>query len=278
MVAGGLARHGLPYAREIGAEAVQVFVSNPRGWALSAGDRAQDTAFRDTCGEARMPVFVHAPYLVNLGSPTEATLDKSLDCLAHSLRRGRDIGARGVVVHAGSEVTGGSYDLAIKQVHERLLPLVDSLGEDDPELLVELTAGGRGSLASTPAGLSAYLDALERHPKVGVCVDTCHAMAAGHDLAAPGGVRRFLGAVAKAAGRGRIKLVHANDSKDPVGSGRDRHESVGRGSIGEAAFSELFVHPATKGVPVLVETPGKPADNARDIALLKRLRTASLEV
>jgi deoxyribonuclease-4 len=276
LVAGGLARTGLAYARDIGAEAVQVFVSNPRGWAQAKGDAAQDEAFVSGCADAKLPVFIHAPYLVNFGSPTAATLDGSVAAVRHSLERGRALCARGVVVHAGSQVAGGGYDDALRQVRERLRPLLDELTDDSPDLLIELTAGGRGALAGTPDQLPAYLDALDWHPRVGVCVDTCHAMAAGHDLAAPGGMRQLLSAVAKAAGRGRLRLVHANDSRDPVGSARDRHASIGRGTIGEAAFAELFVHPATKGVPVLVETAGERGDHVRDLAVLKRLRDQAL--
>jgi deoxyribonuclease-4 len=276
LVAGGLARGGLAYAREIGAEAIQVFVSNPRGWAPSAGDRAQDDAFVTGCAESRMPVFVHAPYLVNFGSPAPATLARSVESLRHTLRRGRTLGARGVVVHGGSQVTGGSYDGALRQVRDHLRPLLDELTDDSPDLLIELTAGGPGALAASPAQLPAYLDALDRHPKVGVCVDTCHAMAAGHDIASPGGLRRFLGDVVRAAGPRRLRLVHANDSRDPVGSARDRHASIGRGTIGEAPFAELFAHHATKGVPVLIETSGERADHARDLATLKRLRADAL--
>jgi deoxyribonuclease-4 len=275
-VAGGLAKVGLPYAREIGAEVVQVFVSNPRGWALAPGDPLQDKAFRDGCGEDGIGVYVHAPYLINFGSPTPATLEKSAECLRHSIRRGREIGARGVVVHAGCEVVGNGYDNAMAQVRERLRPVVAELRDDDPDVLIELTAGGRGSLCASPAALPAYLDALDHHPKAGVCVDTCHAVAAGHDVAAPGGLRSFLSSVVKHAGRGRLRLVHANDSKDPVGSGRDRHEVIGNGTIGLDAFRELFVHPAMKGVPVLMETPGVVVEHRRDVRALKKLRTDAL--
>ncbi|HVE64074.1 MAG TPA: deoxyribonuclease IV [Mycobacteriales bacterium] len=275
-VAGGLARSGLSYAREVGAEAVQVFVSNPRGWAQSGGDAAQDAAFVAGCRSAALPVFVHAPYLVNLGSPTPATVVKSVDALRHSVRRGRVLGARGVVVHAGSEVLGHSYDAAIRQVREHLLPLLDELDDDDPDVLIEMTAGAAGSLAASPERLGAYLDALDRHPRVGVCVDTCHAMAAGHDLAAPGGLRRFLAAIHRIVGRGRIRLVHANDSKDPVGSARDRHERIGAGSIGSEAFRELFVHPATRGVALVMETPGSVDEHRTDVDLLKRFRHEAL--
>jgi deoxyribonuclease-4 len=208
-VAGGLAKVGLPYAREIGAEVVQVFVSNPRGWAQHPGDPAQDAAFRDGCGEDGVAVYVHAPYLVNFGSPTPATVAKSADALRHSLARGREIGARGVVFHAGCVVSGHDHDTAMRQVRDVLRPVVADLRDDDPDVLVELTAGGRGSLVSKPDELPAYLDALEWHPKVGVCADTCHAMAAGHDLSAPGGLRSFLSAVAKHAGRARLLPTRA---------------------------------------------------------------------
>jgi deoxyribonuclease-4 len=275
-VGGGLAKVGLPYARDIGAEVVQVFVSNPRGWALGPGDPLQDKAFRDGCGEDGIGVYVHAPYLINFGSPTPATVDKSVDCLLHSIRRGKEIGAKGVVVHAGCEVAANGYDAAMARVRERLRPLAAELRDDDPDLLIELTAGARGQLCSSPEALPAYLEALEHHPKVGVCVDTCHAMAAGHDVARPGGLRSFLSAVVKHAGRGRLRLVHANDSKDPVGSGRDRHEVLGSGTIGLQAFGELFVHPAMKGVPVLMETPGVVAEHRRDVRALKRLRAEAL--
>lgn len=275
-VGGGLAKVGLPYAREIGAEVVQVFVSNPRGWALGPGDPAQDSAFRDACGEGGIGVYVHAPYLINFGSPTPATLEKSAECLRHSLSRGREIGARGVVVHAGCEVAGNGYDAAMDRVREHLRPIAAELRDDDPDLLVELTAGAKGALCASPDALPAYLDALEYQPKVGVCVDTCHAMASGHDVARPGGLRSFLSSVARHAGRGRLRLVHANDSKDPVGSGRDRHEVLGKGTIGMAAFAELFVHPAMKGVPVLMETPGVVAEHKRDVRALKRLRADAL--
>ncbi len=276
VVAGGLAKVGLPYAREIGAEVVQVFVSNPRGWTLGSGDPEQDQAFRDGCAEAGVDVYVHAPYLINFGSPTATTLDKSAECLRHAIRRGRDIGARGIVVHAGSDVTGTGIDHALRQVRDRLRPIVADLRDGDPDLLVEFTAGGRGALMASPEDAPPYLDALGNHPKAGLCVDTCHAMAAGHDLALPGGMRSYLSAVVKHAGRGRLRLVHANDSKDPVGSGRDRHEVVGKGTIGKDAFRELFVHPATKDVPVVIETPGVAAEHKRDVRALKRLRTDAL--
>jgi deoxyribonuclease-4 len=269
-VAGGLLK-GLAYADEIGAQALQVFVSNPRGWALSLGDPAKDEEFRSACSS---PVFVHAPYLVNFGSPTEATLRKSVDAVAHSLARGAAIGAQGVVVHAGSAVAGAHRDDAIAQLRTHLLPLLEALPADGPKLLIEPTAGGGQALAATVQDLGPFFAALDQHEMLGVCLDTCHVFAAGHDLAAPGGMKKTLDALVRVVGRGRLKLVHANDSKDPLGSLRDRHEAIGQGRIGKDPFVELFRHPATRGVPVVVETPGDAAAHRRDIELLCALRDA----
>ena len=229
-VAGGLVK-GLAYAREIGAAAVQVFVSNPRGWAPSAGDPVHDEAFRRRCSDDGIPAFVHAPYLVNFGSPTKVTLDRSIEAVRHALRRGAAIGAAGVVVHAGSAVAGAHRDEALAQLREHLMPVLDEVPDEGPRLLVEPTAGGGQALAATVQDLDAWFAQLDNHPRLGVCLDTCHAFAAGHDLAAPGGMKRTLDALVKAVGRGRLALVHANDSKDPLGSARDRHAGIGDGSF-----------------------------------------------
>lgn len=272
LVAGGLASVGLAYAREVGAEAVQVFVGNPRGWASAAGDSRQDDLFRQECSKARIPAFVHAPYLVNFGSPTPQTVAHSVVAVGHALRRGRAIGARGVVVHTGSAVTGSSREAALSQVREAVLPLLDGIPDEGPDLLLEPTAGQGQSLCATVEDLGPYLAALEFHPRLGICLDTCHAFAAGHDLACPGGLKRTLDTLVKIAGRGRLKLVHANDSKDACGSARDRHENLGKGHIGEEPFAELFRHPGTNGVPLVVETPGKAPEHRRDLEVLKALR------
>jgi deoxyribonuclease IV len=271
-VSGGLAKGGLGYADAIGAEAVQVFVTNPRGWALTTGNAQQDVAFRDGCGERGITAFVHSPYLVNFGSPTIGTVEQSAACVAHTLVRAREIGALGVVVHTGSAVLGGDRATALRQVRERLLPLLDAIPDDGPDLLLEPTAGQGMSLCATVDDIGPYLDALDRHPRVGICLDTCHAFAAGHDLAARGGMKRTLDALVRVAGRGRLRLVHANDSMDVVGAHKDRHEKIGKGYIGEEPFAEMFAHPALRGVPVVIETPGDVDDYARDVALLKDLR------
>ncbi|MFD7165691.1 deoxyribonuclease IV [Streptomyces violascens] len=272
-VAGGLATTGLTYAREIGAETVQVFAANPRGWATPTGNPAQDEKFRAECAEASIPAYVHAPYLINFGSHTEATVEKSVESLRHSLRRGREIGALGVVVHTGSATGGRPRAEALAQVRTHLLPLLDELThDDDPFLLLESTAGQGASLCSRTWDFGPYFEALDAHPKLGVCLDTCHIYAAGHDLAGPGGMKQTLDLLVETVGEGRLQLIHANDSKDVAGAHKDRHENIGTGHIGEEPFRELLTHPATEGVPLVIETPGGKEGHAADVALLKSLR------
>ncbi|TIC88665.1 deoxyribonuclease IV [Nocardioides sp. GY 10113] len=266
-------------AVDLGCESFQVFAGNPRGWAHSAGDPAVDAEFRTRTAELGIPVFIHAPYLVNLGSPTPATYEKSVAVVAHNLRRAVEIGAEGVVVHTGSYVDpeGGEerYAAAMRQVRDGLLPVLetlDDLGEDAPWLLLEPTAGQGRSLCAGVDDLAAYLGALDHHPRAGVCLDTCHVFAAGAPLDEPGGATATVDRVVEIAGPGRLRLIHANDSKDVRGAFKDRHEKIGAGHIGADAFGELFAHPATAGVPFILETPGSRDADDPDLALLKALR------
>jgi deoxyribonuclease-4 len=263
--AGGIGRC-VPYAATIGAEVVQIFLSAPRTWAVRPDDPAGDDAFAAECA---VPVFIHAPYLVNFGSPSPATLERSRAALEYALRRGRAIGARGVVVHAGSAVLGNTWAAGMRLVREHLLPVLDAV-PDGPRLLIEPMASS-AALASDAASLGGYLDALGRDERIGVCLDTCHMHAAGHDLSTPASFAAALQAYGRVAGRGAIGLIHVNDSRDPAGSKRDRHEAVGQGTIGRAAFAALFRTPTSRRVPMVVET--NDTGHAADIATLKALRS-----
>ena len=273
----GLRTGALAQADAIGCETLQVFVGNPRGWALSPGKPADDEAFRTECAARGIRTFIHAPYLVNLGSPTPRTYENSVAVVAHNLLRAAQIGAEGVVVHTGSYVDpeGGQekFAAALRQVREGLLPVLETLGDDDaPWLLLEPTAGQGRSLCGGVEDLPAYLGALDLHPKAGICLDTCHVFAAGAPLDEPGGTTATVDRIVEIGGSGRLRLVHANDSMDVRGAMKDRHQNIGAGHIGEDAFRELFAHPELAGVPFILETPGsRDADNP-DMAALRRLR------
>ena len=266
-VAGGMATKGLAYADTIDAETIQVFTSNPRGWATKEGDPKQDARMRET----DLPVFVHSPYLINLGTPNEETAGKSTHSLGHTMRRGAEIGAGGVVVHTGSAVSGGR-EAGLARTRERLMPLLEELGEDVPPLLLEPMAGQGQVLCATVDDLVPYFEALGWHPNVGVCLDTAHLFAAGHDISTREGMREALDRFGEVVGADRLHLIHANDSKAPCGSNKDRHENIGKGHIGAEPFAELFIHPVTAGVPITLETPGPEEPHGKDVATLKGMR------
>jgi len=275
----GLVAGALAQADELGCEAIQIFVGNPRGWALSQGNRGEDARFRKGAAERGMRTFIHSPYLINLGSPTRETYERSVASVAHNLMRAAELGVEGVVVHTGSFVdptgSGEQYAAAMRQVRDGLLPLLDVVADDGaPWLLLEPTAGQGRSLCAGVDDLQPYLEALDFHPKAGLCLDTCHVFAAGAPLDEPGGAAATLDRVVEIGGRERLRLVHANDSMDVRGAFRDRHQKIGEGHIGAPAFAELLAHPATAGVPFILETPGSRDVEDGQIGLLKRLRAS----
>jgi deoxyribonuclease-4 len=269
---GGMAKRSIEYAKTTGAEVIQVFASSPRMWAMPAAKPDLDEAFKIKAAELDIHTYVHAPFLINLGSPTEATYVNSLASTAYSLSRGVDIGALGVVIHTGSAVDATHVDQAWKQIHEGMMPILNALSDDAPFLLLEPTAGQGQSLVKKLDDLENYLKALEYHPKVGICLDTCHVFAAGHDIAVQGGMSKTLDLLVEVAGVERFKLIHANDSMDVCGALKDRHQNIGDGHIGTEPFAELLAHPAAAGVPLVLETPGMEEKHTIEVALLKALR------
>lgn len=269
---GGMAKRSIQYATTIKAEAIQVFASNPRGWAMPDSNPEADEAFRSKAAELDIETYVHAPFLINLGSPTEATYKNSVASTAYSLKRGREIGALGVVIHTGSAVDETHVPQAWKQIRKGVMPILEKLGNEDPWLLLEPTAGQGQSLVKKLDDLKNYFEALEWHPKVGVCLDTCHVFAAGHDIKSKGGMKATLDLLVEIAGKERIQLIHANDSMDVLGSLKDRHANLGEGEVGTKPFEELLAHPAVVNAPLILETPGEEPEHGREVVLLKKMR------
>ena len=269
---GGMAKRSIAYAEETGAEVIQVFASNPRGWAMPEANPVADEEFRTKAAALDILTYVHAPFLINLGSPTVGTYENSVASTAYSLKRGAEIGALGVVIHTGSAVDVNHVESAWKQIHEGMMPVLNALSDDSPMLLLEPTAGQGQSLVKKLDDLTNYLKALEYHPKVGICLDTCHVFTAGHDIAKKGGMTETIDLLVEIAGAERFQLVHANDSMDVCGALKDRHQNIGEGYIGLAAFQEMLDHPVMKKVPMVLETPGMEPEHGKEIAMLKKMR------
>jgi deoxyribonuclease IV len=266
-VAGGLER-AVGNATAVGCESLQVFVSNARGWAPPPVDPAADERFRADLQAAGLgPLFVHAPYLVNFASASPLTRERSREVVAATLAKAAAIDATGVVVHAGAALASGRT-AGLATTREALLPLADAAGRD---LVLELTAGTRGALAARFEEMAELLAACEHHPRLKVCMDTCHAQAAGYDLGDPADVAKALDELFATLGE-RVVLVHANDSRDPVGAGRDRHCPIGTGTIGDQGFAAILAHPGLATLPVITETTGDPDQMATDLTRLKHLR------
>jgi deoxyribonuclease-4 len=277
-VAGGLGR-AVGNAAAAGCESLQVFVSNARGWAPPPVDPAADERFRADLAAAGLgPLFVHAPYLVNFASASPATLERSREVVAATLAKAAAIGAAGVVVHAGQALASGRA-AGLNSSREALVALADAIDDPagagtppgGPDLVLELTAGTRGALAARFEQMAELLAACDHHPRIKVCMDTCHAQAAGYDLSDPPGATKAMDELFATLGD-RVVLVHANDSRDPPGAGRDRHCPIGTGTIGDQGFTAVLAHPGLAPLPVITETTGDPAQMAADIARLNRLR------
>jgi deoxyribonuclease-4 len=272
--AGGLS-HSVTVGRELGCETIQVFLSNPRGWALPPDDPEGDRRFRELALAAdQLPVFVHAPYLVNFASKSEQFRERSRALVARTLARGAVMGAAGVVVHTGSAM-GAGRSVGIARIRSAVMPLLDLPGATD--LLFELTAGAGDAVAARFEEMAELLDGLDDHPRLRVCFDTCHAYAAGYDLSRADAAAAALDELFAVLG-GRVALIHANDCAEPLGAHRDHHAPIGAGEIGLPGFAAILAHPGLADLPVVIETPGTREERAADVARLRALSAATRAV
>ena len=254
-------------ARECGADAIQVFLSNPRAWAPPRISRKEADAFRQAWAESGLgPMFVHAPYVVNLASPVPEFLERSIDVIRQGVAAASSVGAKGYVVHAGSGGPGEPAESFRRTVSAlRAVP-----AQADCDVVVELTAGTAGSVAATFPEAAHLFEAVG-DPRLKLCADTCHLFAAGYALDEPDGVAACFEEL-HASGLGdRLVLIHANDAKYERGARRDRHEHIGQGGIGVEGFFEILHRPEVQDLALVVETPGRLEDHARNIATLRRL-------
>jgi deoxyribonuclease-4 len=254
-------------AKEETAEAVQLFASNPRQWRGPSLSDHRAAEFRAAWKESGLgPLFFHAPYLVNIASPVPEFHRKSEELAKASMVAAEVLGAEGVVVHAGAGGPG-EPERALERAAECLRAVAEA---SDALLIVELMAGTMGSVATTIPEAARLFEAVD-HPRLRLCLDTCHLFAGGYGLDEPEGVRQCFGELRKHGLTRRLALVHANDAKHPRGSRRDRHENIGKGFIGREGFRAILADPAVRRCSVVVETPGTHETHRRDLETLREL-------
>jgi deoxyribonuclease-4 len=260
-IAGSIDR-AVERARERGCDVFQIFTANPRGWA--ARDLAPDAsaAFSTAVRAAGMePVVAHMPYLPNLASPKKEVYAKSVGVMIRELDRCADLGIPYLVTHLGSHLGSGATGGRERLVDGISRALAESRGT--VTVLLENTAGTAHSIGGTFQEIRELLDSIGSPDRLGVCFDTCHACAAGYDLASPGAVSETLRDFDSSVGFAELRVVHANDCKGTRGSHLDRHEHIGLGTLGEDGFCALLAHPAIRACPLICETP---VDARRDDA------------
>jgi deoxyribonuclease-4 len=261
-------------AEAIGAEAVQVFTQSPRMWRPTSHDPANLERFKERVAEVGLQgVVCHALYLVNLSAADDAIYEKSVTALRSSVDVACKIDADGVVFHVGSHL-GAGFEAGLRRVVPALLDCLESCSEKT-WLLIENTAGAGGTIGRSIEELAALVDALDRHPRLGICLDSCHLWASGYDVTDRATLDGVLDQVEREIGLDRLRALHVNDSKTALGSNRDRHDNIGEGLMGEG-LGTFLSHPRLQGLPALLEVPGpdQKGPDAEQIRRAQALRDA----
>jgi deoxyribonuclease-4 len=257
-------------AVERGADSVQVFTQSPRTWRPTNHDPANFDRFRERREEAGIGgVLCHALYLCNLAAPDDGVYERSVAAMRNTMQVGCAIGADGVVFHVGSHL-GSGFEAGL----ERVLPAMEQVLElcnDTTWLLVENSAGAGGTIGRSLEELTMLVERLD-HPRLGVCLDSCHLYVSGIDVTDRATLDRLLDELDSAIGFDRLRALHVNDSKAPLGSNRDRHENIGDGLLGEK-LGVFLGHPRLQHLPAMLEVPGADSHgpNADEIRKAKAI-------
>ena len=258
-------------ALAIGCTAFQIFTRNPRGWAAKPLSSKDVTSYKEKLAASKIDRFAtvaHMPYLPNLSSPEEEPFAQSLKSLIDEIKRCSKLGIPFIVAHLGSHKGAGD-----KKGIEKLVKSFTDAARDTPDdvmILLENTAGQKNSVGSDFEQLASILFELKPSKRFGICLDTCHAFAAGYDLRTDKAASLTLQKFDKAIGFEHLRILHLNDSKGEIGCNIDRHEHIGLGQIGEVGLSRVIRTANSKKIPIILETP---IDEKRDnLGNMKKVR------
>jgi deoxyribonuclease-4 len=253
----------------IGADAAQIFIQSARTW-KPTNHRPEDLATLRAARESGAVSYLvcHAIYFINLATDEPELLDKSRAALANTIDVANAIAADGVVLHVGSH-KGRGLDATLPQIARELKRALKRLA--GPWLLLENSAGAGGTIGRDPVELAAIIDAVG-DPRLGLCIDTCHAWVSGVDVTDAADLDRLVAEIDARVGIDRLRCLHVNDAAAARGSNRDRHANVGAGEMG-AGLAVCLSHPALADLPMLLETPGHDGHgpDAEEVAALRAL-------
>lgn len=266
---GGSVKAAPERAEAIGADALQLFVQSPRAWRFPNHDPEVLGSFEERARTAGMEAWiVHAIYLCNFGSPDEEIYGKSVSTLRSTVDTACAIGADGVVFHVGSHL-GSGFEAGL----DRAAPAIEQVLErcsDTTWLLIENSAGTGGTMGRSIEEIAQLIDRLHGHPRLGVCLDSCHLWASGVDVTDAAAFDALLDEFDRLIGLDRLRALHVNDSVTPLGSNRDRHANLGEGVIGDG-LATFLGNKRLQDLPAIVETEGQKGKGA-DEHEIKKLR------
>jgi deoxyribonuclease-4 len=270
---GGLHK-GPENGRRIAAEAIQIFTRNQMQWRAKPVTDEEAAAFRGALRDSGVGlVMTHGSYLVNLASPDPKTLTLGRNAFVAEMERCHLLGIPYLVFHPGAHM-GQGEEVGLAAVAASL----DAIAEKTQGLsvmpLLEVTAGQGSCVGYRFEHLAQILDLVRTPERLGICLDTCHLLAAGYDLTTAEGHEQTLEQLGRRIGFDKVKAIHLNDAKKGLGSRLDRHERIGKGTLGLDAFRRIVNEPRFRGLPMVVETPGPLEEWEKEVALLRSLRTA----
>jgi len=266
--AGGI-HTALDRIEAIGGDAVQIFTQSPRAWRPTNHPPENLARFRERRAELGLGgVLCHALYLINLAAPDDEIYEKSLAALLATTDVACAIEADGVVFHVGSHL-GAGFETGLERVVPALERALERC-EGDTWILLENSAGAGGTIGRSVDELAVLVDRLGRHPRLGICLDSCHLWVSGTDVTDPAALDACLEEVDEKIGLDRLRALHVNDAAAPLGSNRDRHANMGEGVLGKE-LSVFLGHPLFQDLPAVLETPG-PDNHGPDAAEVKKLR------
>ena len=266
-------------AESLGMNAMQIFSHNASSWRMKEITAEAAASFRERLARSSVEfVDIHTMYLLNLASPDDALYERSILSLQEEIRRAGILGIDRIVTHIGAHKDSG-IEAGIARIITALdRVLASDVAREYPNVrvLLEDTAGAGTTMGTTFSEIGAIIHGLSDANVIGVCLDTCHAFAAGYELRTPAGLKETLDELDREIGLDRLELIHLNDSKFPLGSRRDRHAHIGDGEIGVAGMSQVINHPVLRDLPFILETPkqidGKPDADGVNLVQVRLLR------